>query len=66
MIKAEQVPDAAAFALNDAQKDPDASPWDLIAAALNAWPGMEVFSIMSDGEESIVLPIPQEDGNERE
>lgn len=35
-------------------------------ALINNWPGMEVFSIMSDGEESIVLPIPQEDGNERE
>jgi hypothetical protein len=39
MIKPEQIPDAAAFALDECRKDPDASPWDLIAAALNAWPG---------------------------
>lgn len=34
-------------------------------AMLEAWPGMEVFSIMSDGEESILLPIT-ENSNERE
>lgn len=38
-IDAAQIPDAAAFALNECQKDPEASPWDLIAAALSAWPG---------------------------
>jgi hypothetical protein len=40
MIKPEQVPDAVVFAMQDCMKDPEASPWDWIAAALNAWPGM--------------------------
>lgn len=31
-----------------------------LRAGIAAWPGREVFSIMSDGEESIILPLPQE------
>jgi len=69
MIKPEHIPDAAAFALDDCRKDPDASPWDLIAAAINAWPGM-----WQKGDAgtfhgavpypAIILPLPQENTND--
>jgi hypothetical protein len=32
----------------------------ILTAMLNAWPDGEVFSIMSDDDESIVLPLPKE------
>lgn len=66
MIKPEQIPDAAAFALDDERKAPDASPWDLIAAALNAWPGMAYRyrpSVSLEPQE-VILPLTQESGNE--
>ena len=36
-----------------------------LRAGIAAWPEMEVFSIMSDGEESIVLPLPMETRDEQ-
>lgn len=72
MIKPEQIPDAAAFALDDARKDPDASPWDLIAAALNAWPHRKDEwrdNIRVDGKpirySVIILPLPTENTNDK-
>lgn len=61
MIKAEQVPDAASFALDEARRDPDASPWDLIAAALNAWPGVNTDAVRCG---TLILPLPQEASDE--
>ncbi len=64
MIKAEQVPDAASFALDEARRDPDASPWDLIAAAINAWPGMHKWGTAQVWHQAaIVLPLPTENTN---
>ena len=62
MIKAEQVPDAASFALDEARRDPDASPWDLIAAAINAWPGMRVKAVLL--ADTVLLPLPKEASDE--
>jgi hypothetical protein len=59
MIKPEQIPDAAAFALDDARKDPDASPWDLIAAAINAWPGVFEFMRTNGCGSALALPLPE-------
>jgi hypothetical protein len=34
-------------------------------AMLNAWPDVEVFSIMSDDDESIILPLPKEPSDDK-
>lgn len=60
MLKPENVPDAAAFALDEARRDPDASPWHLIAAALNAWPGASRESDQLGGNwHRVILPLTE-------
>lgn len=66
MIKPEQVPDAVVFAMQDCMKDPEASPWDWIAAALNAWPGADariIPSLIRDDFPALILPLTQEPAN---
>ena len=66
MIKPEQVPDEVVDALLDTSNV--AKPWKhAIAAALNAWPGMEqdqLFHGFTDGthyfQPRLILPLPTE------
>lgn len=70
MIKAEQIPDGPAAAYVEALKR--AKSWkECFAAALNAWPGMDtdvMFFVAADERylPHIILPLSQENSNERE
>ena len=63
MIKPEQMPDEAVFAMQDCMKHSDTSPWDWIVAALNAWPGMYPVSYGGDEPPFLVLPLTTENPN---
>lgn len=55
MLKPEQVPEAAFKAAHHKWLDTN-STWDeVVAAALNAWPGAFPYSM---GQPQIVLPLP--------
>lgn len=61
MIKPDQIPDEVVEAYNNAW----ASPAELIAAALNAWPGVKVEPT-HEGYPAwphIILPLPQKGGD---
>ena len=67
MIRAEQIPDEVAFALLDIYTlwlgDTDQAR-AAIAAALNAWPGMEKAWYEGNTPTAIILPLPQEASDE--
>ena len=62
MIKPEQIPDEVVRAINEACDSGRAwNTRDTLAAAINAWPGIEIHT---DGTEDwIELPLPQENNN---
>lgn len=63
MLKAEQIP-AEVRAVFQRACD-SGEPWniaDTIAAAINAWPGMEI-EMFSVDEDYLILPLPQENNN---
>lgn len=81
MIRPDQIPDAVVEAA--AKELAHTNGWrnqqgievckpvalELIAAALNAWPGLEyradvAFPAFGHGPKGIVLPLPQKDGDE--
>ena len=66
-IKPEQVPASAA----DAAKELGVSRWvarDIVAAVINAWPGMTMLGPHSSGhgrsEPALILPLPTEASDE--
>ena len=76
MIKPEQVPQAAWLAMRDQMREGIRNEATLIAATLNAWPGMKLENLcgwVMDGPDlpyveetaSIILPLtPQENSDE--
>lgn len=68
MIKPEQIPDEVANAAADCYWSENNKYWqDIVAAAINAWPRMEVIQVYDDPEWEgepdrtvIELPMPQE------
>jgi hypothetical protein len=70
MIRSEQISDEVIEAAKEAYRHTDEktmSDWlaEIIAAAVNAWPGAEVHNF--DGwthAEGLVLPLPQQDSDE--
>ena len=69
MIRADQIPPEVVEALHTSLADdagvlvPKSDCVTAIAAALNAWPGMEI-EVARDESEAIILPLPQEAGDE--
>ena len=65
MLKAEQVPDEAYRAWREAFFS-DSGGRAAIAAAINAWPGIEVRQMYSGWArmQSIILPLPTENSND--
>ena len=67
MIKPEQIPTEVLAVFRKAcdSGDPWSEPWniaDTIAAAINAWPGMEIEMVLMD-EDYLILPLPMETAN---
>lgn len=62
MIKPEQVPDEAMNALLMALRIRKGGK-DAIAAAINAWPGMEI-EMVGESDDFLILPLSQEVGDE--
>ena len=73
MLKAEQVPMEvkramrAAWARRNNSDAPEKTMADLLIAAINAWPGMEVRQMYSvwSGKHGIILPLPEENTNDK-
>ena len=61
MLKAEQVPETVAHVAEVAWSK-DATWQQIIAAAINAWPGMEIEIVFM--EDQVVLPLPTKNSNE--
>lgn len=66
MIKAEQIPDVCAQEAYRVWFKQGATWKDVVAAALNAWPGMREARNGSSASLNphIILPLTQESGNE--
>jgi hypothetical protein len=67
MIKAEQIPDEVVEAINEACDSGRAwNTRDTLAAAINAWPGVEVEPTHESypAWPHIILPLPQENNND--
>lgn len=68
MLKTEQVPMEvkramrAAWARRNNSDAPEKTMADLLIAAINAWPGMEIEVVFM--EDQVVLPLPMENSNE--
>ena len=61
MIKPEQIPDEVANAAADCYWSENNKYWqDIVAAAINAWPGAVLKIGLSWPENFIDLPVPQE------
>lgn len=65
MIKPEQIPDEVANAAADCYWSENNKYWqDIVAAAINAWPGVGVYSAEDTNGiklfDLIELPLPQE------
>ena len=63
MLKAEQVPDEAYRAWREAFFS-DSGGRAAIAAAINAWPGMEIEMVFME-EDYLILPLPRENSNDK-
>ena len=62
MLKAEQVPETVAHVAEVAWSK-DATWQQIIAAAINAWPGMEIEMVFVE-EDYLILPLPTKNSNE--
>ena len=68
MLKAEQVPMEvkramrAAWTRRNNSDAPEKTMADLLIAAINAWPGVEI-EINRDATEVLILPLTQENSN---
>lgn len=62
MIKPEQVPETVAHAA-EAAWSKDATWQQIVAAAINAWPGMEIEMVFAE-DEFLILPLPKENSND--
>ena len=62
MIKAEQIPDEVWSAFHEAVLRYGYKP-QAIAAAINAWPGMEIEMVFVE-EDYLILPLPMENTND--
>lgn len=60
MIKPEQIPREAVRAAMTEWEEPKATERDIIAAAINAWPGMRVSTLFPPNDLFAVLPLPPE------
>ena len=67
MLKSKQIPTEVLAVFQKAcdSGDPWSEPWniaDTIAAAINAWPGMEIEMFVE--EDYLYLPLPKENTND--
>ena len=60
MIRADQIPPEVGEAAMDAVKNGVHDPKTVVAAAINAWPGVERNFWADDGAQVIILPLPTE------
>ena len=64
MIKPEQIPDGVYYAAHDAVSR-GASIREVIAAALNAWPGMRMMVDIDTGDDAAIkLPLPPQEASD--
>jgi hypothetical protein len=62
MLKAKQIPDKVVQEFIAALHGKPGLPYrEVIAAAINAWPGMEIEMVFM--EDQVVLPLPKENTN---
>lgn len=59
MIRRQDVPDDAVFAMQDCMRHPDTSPWDWIVAAINAWPGAAERRSWDGSVGRLILPLTE-------
>ena len=65
MIRPEQIPQSAWLAMRDQMREGIRNEATLIAAALNAWPGMRMMVDIDTGDDAAIkLPLPQETHND--
>lgn len=64
MLKAKQIPDEVAQELIATLYGKPGLPYrEAIAAAINAWPGMEIEMVFVE-ENYLILPLPRQDSND--
>ena len=63
MLKPEQIPDGVYYAAHDAVSR-GASIREVIAAALNAWPGMTYERLRFTGDIGLILPLPPKEASD--